>query len=174
MATATQLYGGVTAITLTGASLGSYAAREGTLVVNTTNLYLDAILSGHIVQGAAVSTGNIYILLSSSDATDISSPATGADAAITIPGIAMAGLETMLMGQIVPQTELVFLAKVACSGAAAGATTKYANLSVSQAFNLGGLGLPPQWAPVIVNCTGQALSATASVTNYNGVKQTIA
>ncbi len=78
------------------------------------------------------------------------------------------------MGQVVPGTELIFFAKIPCAGLAASAVIKYANLSVSQAFNMGGLSLPPQWAPIIVNMTGFTLSASASVTNYNGITQTIA
>ncbi len=102
MATAKTAYAGVVAITLTGTSLADMAAREGTLVVNTSNLYLDAIVSGKITTGAAVPTGNCYMLLSSSDATNISYPATGSDAEITIPRIAWAQMESLTFGQLVP------------------------------------------------------------------------
>jgi hypothetical protein len=169
MASIKAALGGVTAITLTGASMPAYASREGTLVVNTVNLYLDAILSGHIVMGAGVPTGDIFISLSSSDGTDISTPATGSDAAIAISVIPMQWMNFLQTGQKIPGTELIFLTKINCAGAASGATIKYGNISVAQAF---GGNLPPQWAPVIHNCTGLVLSATASVTNYNGVSAT--
>lgn len=85
MATQSYLYSSVTAFTITGTSLGSYAGREGTIVSNSTNLYIDLILSGKVTVGAAVALGNVYLLLSSSDGTNISYPATGSDAGITVP-----------------------------------------------------------------------------------------
>ena len=177
MATQSDLYSSVTAFVLTGASLADKAAREGTLVANSTNLYIDMLLSGKITTGAAISAGNCYILLSSSDATNISYPATGADAGITPGSLALASLELLASPYVppfqkVPGTELVFFTKLSTAGTAAGAAFTFQNLSVAAAFNgqipIGG------WAPVLVNMSGQALSATATVFNWTGVKYTIA
>lgn len=172
MATQTLLYGTLTAYTLTGASLGSFAAREGTVVSNSANLAIDIVWSGHIVLGAAVSTGDAYILASSSDGTDFSTPATGTDAAITIPGIGIAALASLQYGQKVPGTELYFVKAILATGQAAGATMKFGDIYLAACFGgnipLGGI------APVLVNCTGQALSATATVFNRVDLKYTIA
>lgn len=156
----------LTAITLTGASMPAYAGREGTLVDNTTNLYLDAELSGNITMGAGVSVGDIYVLLSASDGTNISTPATGSDAAVGIAVIPFGLLGGLQMGQRVPTTGLIFLGTIGCAGSASGALIKYFFGSVAAAF---GGNLPLKWAPVLVNGTGLVLSATASVTNYTGV-----
>lgn len=168
MASIKTALGGVTAITLGGASLGSYAAREGTLVVNTTNLYLDAMISGTLTMGAAVSLGDCYLLLSASDATNITTPATGSDAAIVVPQLDKLGSD--ILGQPHPGCDLIFFYRINCTGAAAAAVIKYyVPIGVASAFDG---NLPPQWAPVLVNCTGQALSSSATVTNYNGVSAT--
>jgi hypothetical protein len=169
MASIKAALGGVTAITLTGASMPAFASREGTLVDNRTNLYLDALISGHIVMGAGVSIGDIFASLSSSDATDVSTPATGSDAAIAISVIPMQYMGVLQTGQYVPLTQLKFLTILPCAGSASGATIKYGQISVAQAF---GGNLAAEWAPVLHNCTGLVLSATASVTNYNGVSAT--
>ena len=177
MATASAKYGSVTAFTITGTSLADMAAREGTIVSNSTNLALDAILSGFIYSGAASPTGDSYLLLSSSDGTTPSFPATGSDAGITIPRIAWEAMESMQFGQIVPGTQLVFALKLALNGMAAATKFGFANISVSQAFNLGGLALPiGGFAPVLLNGQGQAQDATAghTVINYTLVNQTIA
>lgn len=155
---------------MTGTSLANNAAREGTLVDNTSNLYMDAILSGFVTVGAAAATGNCYVLLSSSDATTVSYPATGSNASIVVP---VANLGALTLGQIVPGTALVFLYTIGTMGVAATTAVGFENLSVAQAF---GGNLPPKWAPVLVNCQGQSFDATAghTVINYNGVTYTTA
>jgi len=176
VATAKTAYAGVSAITITGTSLGDMAARESTLVVNTSNLYLDAILSGFIYTGAAVPTGNCFILLGSSDATTPADPLTGSDAAITLPRIAWCSFGVLNFGDPVPGTGLVFAYKIQTMGRAAATKIGFENISVSQAFQMGGLSLPPQWGVVLCNAQGQAFDSTAghTVINYNGVTQTIA
>ena len=174
MATQSLLYSSVTALTLTGTSLASYGGREGTIVANSTNLYVDMVLSGKISVGAAVATGNCYLLASSSDGTNISYPATGTDAAMTMPAISIASMELLQYGQLVPGTALVFLYKIPTQGLAATTVVPIPNIYVAQAFGgnipIGG------WAPVLVNCQGQVFDATAghTVMNYTGLKYTIA
>ena len=170
MATQKVAYAGVVAETLTGTSLGSNASREGTLIVNTSNDYIDAIVSGKVTVGAAAALGPVFLWFSSSDATNISYPATGSDAAITIPIFALGGLT---IGQKIPGTELVFFTALQLAGVAATTAFPFANLSIAQAFNN---NIPPQWAVGITNCQGQAFDATAghTVINYNGITFTIA
>lgn len=174
MAVATEIYAGVTAITCTCASLVNLTARQSLAVINTTNKYLDAIISGNITLGATIGNGNIHVGLYGSDATSLAWPATGTDAALTLPGVAWGALESLQPGQLVPGTNLTYFCKLGAIGVAAGTALGLPNLSVSQAFNLGGLGLPPQWGIWVANMTGFTLSASASVLNYNGITQNIA
>jgi len=173
MATQSILYGATTAFTITLASLGSFAAREGTLVANSTNKYIDMIISGKLTVGAAAANGDCYVLLSSSDATNISYPATGADAGITLGGLAIASLATLLPGDKVPGTALRFCVKVPTAGVAATTAVPFDSFSAANIFNgqipIGGI------APVVVNCQGQAFDATAGhfAINYTGVQYTI-
>lgn len=175
MASQTLLYSpSLTAFTLTGTSLASFAAREGTIVANSTNLAIDYAISGKISVGAAAATGDCYLLASSSDGTNISYPATGSDASLALPARAIAALDSLQYGQQVPGTELIFLAKIPTNGAPATTVIPFGGIYVAQAFGgnipIGG------FAPVLVNCQGQAFDATAghTVINYVGLKYTIA
>lgn len=166
MANIKEALGSLTAITITLASLGSFAAREATLVDNTTNLYLDAILSGKIRMGAAASAGDVYVLLNANDTSINLTPATGSDAAITVTQIDKFG--GLQMGQKVPGTELIFLGVIPAASFAAAGDVKFLFGSIAAAF---GGNLPPKWAPIFVNCTGQALDSTGGnfVIDYTGV-----
>lgn len=174
MATQKILYGSVTAFTITGTSLGSYAAREGTIVSNSTNAYVDMMISGSIYTGAAVPTGNVYMLLSSSDGTSISYPATGSDAGIAAGVIPIETLGSLQPGQMVPGTELIYAFTIQTRGLAAATKIPFGGIYVAQLFNgnipIGGI------APVLVNCQGQAFDATAghTVIDYTGLTYTIA
>jgi hypothetical protein len=171
MANIKTALGGASAITITLASLGNLAGRESTLVDNTSNLFLDAELSISITMGAAAPTGNAHALLSSTvDGTLISSPATGADAALTPAQIDMLG--AMKPGDVLPGTGLIYLGKLNTLGLAAAAvlTENFPSLAAI----LPGGNIPPKWGVVIVNCTGQALDATAGnhKVQYDGVYAT--
>lgn len=172
MATQKNLYGAVTAFTLTGTSLGSYAAREGTIVDNSVNLYIDMEITGKVTVGAAAALGDCYLLLSASDGTNKTYPATGADAAITIPSIDLLG--TLRPGDKVPGTELIFCCAIKTRGVAAATAVPFSAGFVAQLFGgnipIGGI------APVLVNCQGQAFDATAghTVLNYTGLQYQIA
>jgi hypothetical protein len=174
MATQSYLYSSLTAFTITLVSLASYGAREGTLVANSTNLYIDLIMSGKLTVGAAAATGDCYLLLSSSDGTNISYPATGADANLTLPPVGMLSLGSLNPGDKVPGTALRFCLKIPTNGVAATTAVPFDSFSVAQIFNgqipLGGV------APVIVNAQGQAFDATSGhfAIDYVGVKYTIA
>ena len=172
MATQKNQYGSLTAFTITLASLASYAAREGTLVTNAVNLFIDMIISGFITVGAALSTGDCYLLLSASDGTNTASPATGSDAGITIPSIDLLG--TLNPGDKVPGTELIFATKIRTRGIAA--TTKVSFEPIAVAALFGGTIPPGGIAPVIVNCQGQAFDATSGhfAINYTGLTYQIA
>ena len=170
MATTKIAYGSTTGFTCTLTSLGSYASREGTIVANTSTLADDYIISGTIVMGAAVSKGDLYLLLSSSDGNNASNPATGSDASIVVPGIDKLG--ALQPGQTVPGTNLKFMGIIPANTLAAGAAADFVMGGVAAIFN----GNPPNGgiAPVIVNCTGQALAASAGTIYYTAITFTTA
>jgi hypothetical protein len=177
MATAKTLYAvGPTAFTITLASLASFAAREGTAVSNTTNLGLDVTFSGKVTAGAAVPTGDCYLLAGSYDGNNYSYPLTGADAGVTLAAKAIASLANLQYGQLVPGTGLVFLEAIPTFGLALGTAVPFPPISISQAFQMAGLTVPESFSPVIVNCQGQAFDATAAhfAVYYTVIEQTIA
>lgn len=173
MATQKNQYGSLTAFVITLASLASYAAQEGTLVTNAVNLFIDMIISGFITVGAAAAIGDCYLLLSSSDGTNISSPASGSNAVIS-PALNIDLLGTLNPGDKVPGTELIFATRIKTRGIAATTKVSFEPIAVSQLF---GGALPPGGiAPVIVNCQGQAFDATGGhfAINYTGLTYQIA
>ena len=178
MATAKTLYAvGPTAFTITLASLASFGAREGTAVSNTTNLGLDVTFSGKVAAGAAVPSGDCYLLAGSFDGNNYSYPLTGADANVTLSAKAICSLAGLQYGQLVPGTGLVFLEAIGTFGlAAATLGVAFPPLSISQAFQMAGLTVPESFSPVIVNCQGQAFDATAAhfAVYYTVIEQTIA
>ena len=81
-------YGSSAALTITLASLASdtnlLAGRESTAIDNTSNLYLDYLLSGKVTTGTSPTTGksiNIYVLMEDSTYPDV---LTGTDSNKTI------------------------------------------------------------------------------------------
>lgn len=160
MANIKAALGGTTAITCVLTSVGSYASREATVVNNTVNLYTDAQVMVKI-QMSAIPNGDIWATFDSSlDNTNFAYPATGADAAITIPQMDKFAGE--VQGQQHAGTDLLLIGKVTCPSSLTATGTVVANLgSMAQVYS-GGNQLPPWWAPVFSNCTGSALGATAA------------
>lgn len=158
MATIQSLYGSVTNLTVTLTSLASSATagRESTVVDNSSTLYLDALVQGHVklLTGTPANDKCVYVYAYGSVAdvnTDLTDAATGTDAAFTHtdpPNLKLLG--------------------VINAPAAGGLTYKAGPWSVAAAF--GGV-LPPRWGIVVRNYTGLALSATSTdhVFTYRGV-----
>lgn len=150
MATTKTLYGTSTAVTITLTSLANGASRESTAIVNTTNLFLDAMLYVAVTLAAGTPVDGIDVYLyASEDGTNYDENVTGTDAAIT------------------PRTptNLVLLGRI--QTATAGALTyKKAFLSIAAAF--GGV-LPRKWGVVITNQSGLALAATGNTVSYTGI-----
>lgn len=141
-------------ITLTIASLANNGQRESTVIDNTTNLFLDALVQLKIKSPAAStsSTGyvNVYAYGTSDDGTNYGDGATGTDAAITLTSP--------------PNLRLIGVINIV-----ANATTYKSNpMSVAAAF--GGI-LPAKWGIVIENKTGGTLDATGGnhAAFYQGV-----
>jgi hypothetical protein len=145
-------------ITCTLTSLTTGSARASTVVDNTTNLYLDALVQVQTKTGTGPAVPNIinvYAYATVDNGTTYSDGATGSDAGITLT----APPNAVLIGSInVP---------------AASTSYKSGPMSVAAAF--GGI-LPAKWGVIIENQSGTTLSATGGdhVVQYQGVYATVA
>ncbi len=130
-------------LTITIASLTNNSARESTVVDNTTNLFLDALVMVKVKSAAAstAATGyvNVYAYATVDDGTTYSDTATGSDAAITLTAP--------------PNVRLIGVINVVANST----TYKSGPFSVAAAF--GGV-LPAKWGIILVNKTGATLTAT--------------
>ena len=135
-------------------TLADAAAREGTAVDNTSNVFIDALVFFHDVKtgDTGVSASgylNVYAYGTANGGTDYSDTCTGSDAAVTLtspPNVRLIGI----------------------INAVASATTYRAGpFSVAAAF--GGV-LPDKWGIVVENKTGHHLDASAGGSAfYQGV-----
>jgi hypothetical protein len=131
-------------ITITLASLASSAQRQSTVVSNTTNLFIDALVQLTIKTGASgvAATGivNVYAFGTSDGGTTYGENAGSTDAAITLT--------------VPPNLKLI-----GTINAVANATVYKSNpLSVSAAFNG---RLPASWGIVVENKTSATFDTTA-------------
>lgn len=143
MADIKTAFGASTNLTLTLASLASGSARESTSVDNTSNLFLDALISLDIklATGTPASDKAIYVYAyGSEDGTNYTDNATGSDAAITL--------------RSPTNLKLIGVISTPDSG---GLTYKSHPMSMAAAF--GGI-LPRRWGIVVENKTGLAFSST--------------
>ena len=129
-------------ITITLASLGSGSSRASTVIDNSSNVFLDALVFLNIKSGASgvSSTGycSVYAYGTSDGGTNYTENASGSDAAITLT----APTNLRLIGVV---------------NVVANATTyKAGPFSVAQAFGV----LPEKWGIVVTNGSGAALDAT--------------
>lgn len=147
-------YAAKATVTVTLTSLANGAARESTVIDNTTNKYRDYLLRVQ-TNGQASGTAqlNIYVYSALGDTT-YTDGATGTDAAFT----AASRLNAPFLG---------FVQMNSATAVTAGA------FSVASAF---GGTLPDKFGFLFVNNSGAALSATAGqhVVEVEGVYQTVA
>lgn len=143
------------AVTVTVASLANNSARQSTVVDNSSNLFLDALVQAKIKTGASgtTSTGyvNIYVFATVDNGTTYTENAGATDAAITLT---------------VPPNA-VLIGRINC---VANTTTYYSGpLSVAAAF--GGV-LPEKWGVIVENKTGGALDSTGGnhTVKYQGIQ----
>jgi hypothetical protein len=141
------------AITCTVASLGSTSSRESTVVDNTTDLFMDVIVTAKLKSNAAgtSSTGfvNVYAYATADGGTTYTSGATGSDAAYS--------------GE---KTNLAFLGAITMN---ANGTTFTGTFNLARAFGYG--GIPAKWGLVIENQSGAALDSTGGnhSLHYQGI-----
>lgn len=145
MATVKETLGSQSTFTVTLASLASSATvgREGTVIDNTTDLFLDALVQIKVKTGAGAAANDqavyVYCYGTVDGGTTYPDTITGADAAITFNN----------------PTQLPLLGVIWTP--AASTTYKSGIFSVAKA--LGGF-LPAKWGIAIRNYEGQALDGT--------------
>jgi hypothetical protein len=152
------LYGTSTAITCTINSLASSATagRQSTAVVNTSNLYVDALVEVIIATGSSAPTAPSYVAIyvsGSSDGTNFETDTAAigtSDAAYTIDS----------------PTNLRLARIINCSTAS---KTYIADFTIANLF--GGI-MPEQWIVVVCNVTGQTLNSSGNSMNYTGINYT--
>lgn len=144
MSTIKALYGtNNQAITVTLASLTTGSSRASTVVDNTSNLFMDALVFLNIKSGASGTTSTGYVTIyaygTSNGGTNYTEGASGTDAALTL-------------------TSPTNLKLVGIINVVASATTYSAGpFSIASAF---GGQLPDKWGIVVQNNTGGSLDST--------------
>lgn len=154
MATATVNYASAASITLTQTSLTNGSIRQSAVVDNTTNKYLDALVSGSVQTGTTPTVGQtLDIWAYGYDGTRYSGGASGSDASYTDAG----NLD-----------EMTYVATITVT---ATSNVDYVWGPVALARRFGGV-LPQKWGIVIKNNTGVTSNATGTnnAVTYVGVK----
>lgn len=141
-------------ITCTITSLANNAARQSTVVDNSSNLYLDALVHVKVKSAAASTSASGYVEVfaygTADGGTTYSDSATGADGAITL-------------------TAPPNMRRIGVINVVANSTTYNGGpFSVAAAF--GGI-LPQKWGIVVVNKSGATLDASVGSAFYQGVQQ---
>ena len=143
-------YGSSAELTITTASLAESsdytAGRESTRVDNTTNKYLDEILSGFITQTGTATAGEqirIYLYGSLNDTPDYPDTITGTDSAVTLAAES--------------RDAALKLCKVITMNATSGEVYYFSGISVASYF---GGTLPKYWGIWITHAGDVALSGT--------------
>lgn len=156
MATIKETFASATSMTITLASLASSTSgvgRQSTLVDNTTNLYLSAIVYLKVTVGTTPTANTpIYVYLIRYDNSAIADDGAGTtDAGLTV-------VNSPLLGTIV------------CTAT----TSNTAYYGVFDTSSFGSLG--PKWGIAVVNSTAVALNATGGnhVVNFIGVTKSVA
>ena len=158
MATIKDIYSSVGSFTITLSSLANSSAgvgRQSTIIDNTSNAYLSAIISLSITVGTTPTANTpiyVYLVRDNNDGTPLRDDAAGAsDAALTVKNAQLLGIIT-------------------CPAA----TSDTAYQGVFDTAPLGPLG--PKWGIAIVNNTGVALHATEGnhIKSYIGVTKSVA
>lgn len=154
-------YAANAAITITLASLANSSSlstgyRQSAAVDNTTNLYADAHIFGHVKSNATPTANNAYTLFlywSYDNGTTFNNNASGSDAAYTNPDADA--------NEITAVTSVVT--------ATASLVSYFRGFSFCQAAGL--LYLPSKWGIILKNGSGAALTATGGdhVFAYQGV-----
>jgi hypothetical protein len=154
-------YSSNSAITITLASLINSTSlstgyRQSAAVDNTTNLYADAHIYGHVKSNATPTANAAYFLFlywSNDGGTTYSNNASGSDAAYTSPDA----------------DANIVQGATSITTAVASLVSYFKPFSFCQAAGL--LFLPSKWGVILKNASGQTLTATGTdhVISYQGV-----
>jgi hypothetical protein len=142
------------AITITIASLTNNAARASTAVDNTSNLFVDVLVSVKLTAASSSTSSSGYVTIyaygTADGGTTYTDGATGSDAAITLT--------------VPPNVRPIGVVNVVADSA----TYIGGPFSVAAAFN--GV-LPDHWGIILVNASGATLDSTAGnhFAKYQGV-----
>jgi hypothetical protein len=139
-------------ITCTITALTNGSARQSTAIDNTSNLFMDALVSAKVktASSSTSATGHVdvYVYATVDNGTTYTDGATGSDGAMT----PTSPTNLFLIGSI---------------NTVANSTTYYGGpWSVATAF--GGV-LPAKWGIVVVNNSGGTLDATVGAAEYQGI-----
>ncbi len=139
-------------ITCTITSLATAGARASTAIDNTSNLFLDALVSVKIKAGGASTSAtgyvNVYAYGTADGGTTYTQSASGTDAAITLT--------------VPPNARLIGSINVVANAV----TYNAGPFSVAAAF--GGI-LPDHWGIIIENQSGGTLDASVGSAWYQGI-----
>lgn len=145
MATLSMNYAAAGTVTITLASLANNSWRQSTVVDNTTNKYIDALVGGSIQVGTSPTSGNAILIYAygTYDGTNYTAGASGSDAAYTADG----------------EEGLLKLVESIVVDATSDQDYVFGPASLKDVF--GGV-LPSKWGIVVKNETGAALNATGT------------
>lgn len=143
------------AITITITSLTSTSLRQSTVVDNSSNLFLDALVMCKVKSNASSTSATGYVAIygygTADGGTTYDGGATGSDAAYTVdvtpPNLVLVGILNLN----------------------ANSTTVARTFSVATAF---GGQLPQKWGIIVQNVTGATLDASVGSCWYQGVQAT--
>lgn len=158
MATQSIAYGAKTDLTWTPASVANATYDFSASVDNSSNLYVDALVSGKITTGTSPTAGTITFYVYGEDGNgQYSGGVSGSDGGT--PG---SGEQTQIPIMLIVTTD-----------ATSNHTYEYGPIAIAQFF--GGV-LPRKWGIGMLNSTGVALNSTAGnhVCAYQGISFTIA
>ena len=168
MATVTANYAADAQLTISLASLGSsstfVAGQESTVVDNSTNKYVDALLSGKVTVGTSPTASTqilVYVFSPINDTPTYPDVMDGSDSAETLTS---AG---------VGRGFLKLAAVLDVDSTTSDRTYAFGQVSVAQLF--GGV-LPQRWSVFVTHNTGVNLNATSGnhEISYQGVKYDVA
>lgn len=168
MADVTTTYAASATITCGVASLASsstfVAGRESSVVDNTTNKYVDALLSGKVRVGTSPTANTqilVYVFAPINDTPTYPDVMDGTDSDETLTAVG------------VGQGFLKLAAVINVDATTSDRDYAFGPVSVAQLF--GGV-MPPKWSLFVTHNTGAALNATAGnhTFSYQGVKFSVA
>lgn len=157
MATQNIAYSSQTSITITLASLATAAARQSTVVDNTSNLYLDALVTVQVIfANTALSADQVaYVYAYGGDqggSPIYTGGATGSDGSYT-----MTSPTPLKLIGIIPAVQ--------------NATVTAGPFSVATGF---GGQLPSKWGIVVYDNAGPAFTAGTNTATFYGITGTVA